>query len=205
MIRRTFRAPRWAQAALLLAVTLAAPACSKAPSEPEPTPAAQTTSAPAVAPLAWTVPGAWTTLDAPRGGPRKAVYRTTKAGDDKEEAQVEVFFWGTGAQGDPEKHFKEWFEQFDGDVGKDAAREHFKAGALEVETVEVAGTYKIALGPPVGPNKKTPMQMVKQGYRLLGAVVRTPDRGNWFFKLAGPSDTVQAARDAFRGMLESAR
>jgi hypothetical protein len=190
---------------LVLAVSLATLSCSKAPAEPDPPPTAAASSAPSVAPLAWTVPGAWTTLDAPRSGPRKATYRTTKAGDDKEEAQVEVFFWGTGALGDPDKRFAEWFEQFDGDVAKDAVREKFKAGPLEVETVEVSGTYKIALGPPVGPKKQAPMQMVKQGYRLLGAVVRTPDRGNWFFKLAGPSDTVQAARDAFRGMLESAR
>lgn len=188
----------------MLATLLATPSCSKTPAEPDPPPPT-VTSAPAVKPLSWTVPGAWTTLDAPRSGPTKAIYRTTKAGDDKEEAQVEVHFHGTGAAGDPEKRFKEWFDQFDGDVGKDAVRERFKAGTLDVETVEVSGTYKIALGPPVGPKKQAPMQMVKQNFRLLGAVVKTPDRGNWFFKLAGPDDTVKAARDAFRGMLESAQ
>jgi hypothetical protein len=36
-------------------------------------------------------------------------------------------------------------------------------------------------------------------------VVRTKDRGNWFFKLVGPDETVQAARSAFRRMVESAR
>jgi hypothetical protein len=204
MTSPVFRPLRRASATLVLAVSLAPLSCSRTPDEPNPPPST-VTSAPALKPLAWTVPGAWTALDAPRSGPKKAAYRTTKAGDDKEEAQVEVFFHGTGAAGDPDKRFKEWFEQFDGDVGKGAARERFKAGTLEVETVEVSGTYKIALGPPVGPKKQAPMQMVKQGYRLLGAVVKTPDRGNWFFKLAGPDDTVKAARDAFRGMLESAQ
>jgi hypothetical protein len=49
------------------------------------------------------------------------------------------------------------------------------------------------------------MQMVKENWRLLGAVVKTPDRGNWFFKLVGPNETVQAARATFRTLIESAR
>lgn len=184
------------------------PGCSRAPAEPEP-PAATTTAAPtpAIAPLQWTVPGAWTTMDVPRSGQQKAGYRIPHVGNDKEEANVEVFFFGTGAEGSPDKQFSAWFDQFDGNVGPTAKRDKFSAGALEVETVEVSGTYKIPLGPVVGKGakKKAPMQMVKENFRLLGAVVKTPDRGNWFFKLAGPNDTVEAARGAWRTMLESAK
>jgi hypothetical protein len=180
--------------------------CSRAPAELDPPPSTTNVSTtPAVAPLQWTVPGSWTTLDVPRSGNQKAAYRIPQVGNDKEEATVEVFFYGTGAAGSPDKQFTAWFGQFDGNVGPTAKRDKFSAGTLEVETVEVSGTYKIPLGPAMGPKKKAPMQMVKDNFRLLGAVVKTPDRGNWFFKLAGPSDTVEAARGAWRSMLETAK
>lgn len=180
--------------------------CSRAPAEPDPPPTTSTaTPTPAITPLQWTSPGSWTALDVPKSGPQKAGYRIPKAGNDKEEGTLEVFFYGTGAEGSPDKQFSAWFKQFDGDVGTGAKRERFSVGKLEVEMVEVAGTYKIPLGPALGPKKKSPMQMVKENFRLLGAVVKTPDRGNWFFKLAGPTDGVEAARGAWRGMLESAK
>lgn len=179
--------------------------CSRAPAEPEPGGTETQGPPPTIAPLQWTVPGSWTNMDVPRSGPQKASYRIPQAGNDKEEATLEVFFQGTGAGGNPDKQFQSWFGQFDGDVGKAATRDKFSAGTLEVETVEVSGTYKIPLGPAVGPKKKAPMQMVKENFRLLGAVVKTPDRGNWFFKMAGPSDTVQAARGAWKTVLESAK
>ena len=127
------------------------------------------------------------------------------AGDDGEEAEATVSFHGTGAKGDPASNFKEWFGQFDGDVGATAAREKLRARTLDVETVEVTGTYKIALTRAPRGRKAPGVQMVKKQWRLYGAVVKTPDRGNWFFKLTGPDDTVQAARSAFRAMVESAR
>jgi hypothetical protein len=179
--------------------------CSRSPAEPDPPASTPAPTAPTVAPLEWTVPGTWTTLNPPRSGPQKAGYQVPKTGNDKEDANFEVFFYGTGATGNPDKQFQAWFAQFDGNVGQTAKRERFSVGAFEVETVEVSGTYKIPLGPPVGPKKKAPMQMVKDNYRLLGAVVKTPDRGNWFFKMAGPSDTVEAARGAWRTLLESAK
>ncbi len=69
----------------------------------------------------------------------------------------------------------------------------------------MAGTYKVSLGPAVGPKKKSAMQMVKEKWRLYGAVVRTKDRGNWFFKLVGPTDTVQAAQSGLEAMLQGAK
>lgn len=156
-------------------------------------------------PLAWDVPGTWTVVGEGRSGSKKAAYKVPKAGNDKEEAEMVVFFYGTGSQGDVEKRFSEWFSEFDGNVGAESKRESFEVRGLKAELVDTKGTYKIALGPKIGPNKKAPMQMVKQDWRILGGVVRTPDRGNWFFKLVGPNDTVEAARSGFRAVLESAR
>jgi hypothetical protein len=192
--------------ALLTPTLLALPAllfgCSKTPAEPD-KPSAPILAEPPVPPLLWDTPPAWTTLPAPPMGPKKATYRVDKAGNDKEEGEVNVFCFGTGDKGDPDKAFKEWFAQFDGDAGRIAKREHFEAHGLPVDAVAVSGTYKVPLGPS-GPNKKPAVQMVKSGFRLYGAVVKTKDRGNWFFKLVGPEDTVQAASSAFRSMLESA-
>ncbi len=189
-----------------VAVCLFAVGCSRAPAEPDP-PASTSNAAaaPAVAPLQWTVPGPWTALDAPKSGPQKASYHIPTAGNDKEEGTLDVLFYGTGAEGSPDKQFSAWFKQFDGDVGPTAKREKFTVGKLEVETVEVAGTYKIPLGPAMGPKKKSPMQMVKENFRLFGAVVKTPDRGNWFFKLTGPNDSIEAARGGWRTLLESVK
>lgn len=67
--------------------------CSRAPAELDPPPSTTNVSTtPAVAPLQWTVPGSWTTLDVPRSGNQKAAYRIPQVGNDKEEATVEVFF-----------------------------------------------------------------------------------------------------------------
>jgi hypothetical protein len=189
-------------ASLLLALALAA--CSRAPAEPDPPPPAAS-SAPAVAPLRWDVPGSWTTLEVPRSGPQKAAYKAPRAANDKEDAEVQVLFHGTGSQGDVEKRFGEWFKQFDGDAGAKAKREAFDVRGLRVEMVEVEGTYKISLTPDSAPQRKSPLEMVKRGHRLIGAAVTTPDRGTWFFKLTGPDETAQAARSALRSLLESAR
>lgn len=192
-----------AAAIALVHATFALAACSKAPAEPD---APTRATAEAVTPLAWDAPGTWTVLTVPPTGPKKAAYHVHTAGNDKEEAELNVVYLGTGEKADPVKVFKDWFDQFDGSVGPTAAREQFKAkSGLDVETVEVSGTFKMSLTPPAGPKKRSPVQMVKQGYRLYGGVVRTKDRGNWYFRMTGPDETVQAARSAMRAMLETAR
>ncbi|WP_104982513.1 hypothetical protein [Sorangium cellulosum] len=178
--------------------------CSRTTAEPEPPPPA-VSSAPGIEPLRWDVPGGWTALDVPRGGPQKAVYRVPRSGDDKDDAEVHVLWFGLGSKGDVEANFKEWFSQFDGDVGARARRGAFEVRGLRVETVEASGTYAIALGPKAVARKRAPVEMVKDGYRLLGAAVRTPDRGTWFFRMVGPDETVQSARSALRILLESVR
>jgi hypothetical protein len=187
-----------------LAAALALAACSKTPAEPDrPPPAA--TAEPTVKPLAFDPPVGWTSVESEKKGETRALYKVPKIGDDKEDGELRLLFFGTGTKGDPMANVDEWLRQFDGDVGKTAKRESFDVGAMKVDTIEVAGTYKVPLGPAIGPNKKTPMQMVKEKWRLYGAVVKTPDRGNWFFKMVGPDDTIQAARSALRNAIETAR
>jgi hypothetical protein len=188
------------------ALPVALAACSKQPAEIAPEAKASSEAVPAIAPLLWDAPSLFTRVDPPKNGPRKAAYKVDKAGADKEETTVDVLFFGTGAKGDVEANFKEWFAQFDGDLGATATREKLRVGELEVEVVDTKpSTFKVPLTPPVGPKKQPPVQMVKSGFRLHGAAVRTKDRGTWFFRMIGPDETVQAARPAFRKMLESVR
>jgi hypothetical protein len=188
---------------LLLFAAATTVACSKSPAEPEAP--SSSSAAPAVAPLVWDVPGSWSISEFPKGGQKKAVYKVPKAGNDKEDAELTVAFFGTGSEGDEQKRFKEAFGQFDGDVGATAQRSELDVKGTKVAIADVAGTYKIALTPPSGPAKRSPVQMVKSTYRMMLAVVKTPDRGNWYFKLVGPDETVQAARSGFRTVLESVR
>jgi hypothetical protein len=190
--------------AALGALAVILPSCQRAPSEPEPA-ATRPAAEPLVTPLSWDVPAAWTKLPAPKTGTTKASYRAPRVGNDKADAEVTVFFYGTGNAGDPERVWKEWFGQFENDAGGAPERATFRGAAFSGEQVEVTGAYKVGLGPTQRGGKRSPMEMIRQGYRLVGAAVKTPDRGNWFFKMTGPDETVQAAKTAFEEMVKSAR
>lgn len=187
---------------LALASALGATACSDPPQELS-SPVVTAGAAPAVAPLVYEAPGTWTKLGESQIGNKRAGFKIPKAGGDSEDAELTVFYFGTGSQGDADKLFKEWLGQFD--AGAATSQRTLDSPAGKVDLLDVAGTYKVPLGPAVGPKKKTPMQMVKEKWRLYGAVVRTKDRGNWFFKLVGPTDTVQAAQSGLEAMLQGAK
>ncbi len=178
-------------------------ACSEPP--PEPTPAPARSVEPAVAPLTWAAPPGWTLSEEAKTGPRRAGYKVPKQGNDTEDAEVLVLFFGTGANGDRDKQWDEWFSQFDGEAKRDAKRETLEGEIAQVETFEVLGTYKLNMGPQRPGMKKSPVQMVKKDFRMIGAVVKTKDRGNWFFRLVGPNETVLSAKSAFRTMLETVK
>jgi hypothetical protein len=189
---------------LVSALAAAVPACRDKPQEIE-TPALTAAQAPAVAPLIYELPGTWTKLGETQVGSKRAGYKVPKAGADTEDAELTVFFFGTGSQGDQEKNFKEWFEAFDADAAPTAAKKSFDSPAGKVDAMEAMGTYKVPLGPALGPKKKSPMQMVKDKWRLYAAVVHTKDRGNWFFKLVGPDETVQTSKSALEAALQAAK
>jgi hypothetical protein len=156
-----------------------------------------------VAPLRFTAPAGWTKTESSTTGPRRAGFSAPKVGEDAEDAEVLVLFFGTGSGGDRDKQWSEWFSQFDGDAKTEAKRESFEVRGMQVETFEHVGTYKLNMGPQRPGMKTSPVQMVKKNFRMIGAVVKTKDRGNWFFRMVGPNETVLASKAAFRAMLES--
>lgn len=156
----------------------------------------------AVPPLAWKAPPTWNRTETSETSARRASYAVPRAAGDPEDAELLVLFYGTGSNGDRDKSWDEWFGQFDGDAKSTATREAFEVRGMKVETFELLGTYKLNMGPRRPGQKTSPVQAVKKNFRMIGVIVRTGDRGNWFLRLVGPDATVLTARDAFLTMVK---
>lgn len=107
-------------------------------------------------------------------------------------AEVTFFHFGAGQGGGVQANVDRWFGQFqDATTGQE--RETSSATPLTI--VRARGTFQS--GMPGGPT--TPMT----GYALLGAILENPE-GDVFVKMTGPAATVDAANDAFLGMVRKA-
>ena len=142
--------------------------------------------------LAWQTPDGWVE-EPPSSQMRKAQYRVPGSAGD---GQCVVFYFGPGQGGEPMANAARWAGQFAQPGGGDPiaamkTREE-TIGGRSVLHVETTGTYQnpMASDPPL------------ENAMLLAAIVQGPD-ANWFFKLTGPVDTVEAQRDAFGGLIAS--
>ncbi|MFO0551617.1 MAG: hypothetical protein U0271_24740 [Polyangiaceae bacterium] len=186
---------------VLLALAIAG--CGPKDAEPGPRGTTTSTGAASMKQLGFTAPARWNKTESSPTGARRAGFSVPATAGDKEDAEVLVLFFGTGSNGDRDKNWEPWFKQFDGDAKSLAKRETFtSASGLEVETFEHVGTYKLNLGPHRPGMTASPMQMVKENFRMIAAVIHTPDRGNWFVRMVGPDATVLAARDELLTMLK---
>lgn len=145
--------------------------------------------------LTWTSPPEWKAQG--QRPMRAATYSIPAAKDDKEPAELGVFFFSTGDGGGVDANIKRWIDQFqkaDGtSAAKDAKVKKEKFAGLSATTLDVKGTY---LGGSMAGSAAP-----KPGYRLLGAIVEGPG-GNVVFKLTGPEKTVSVAEKPFRKLLE---
>lgn len=195
---------------------LFAASCKDSPSEPEPKkppPVAETSQdtpregdmkVTTDAPLHWEAPAGFTLTESSDSTARRAGYSVPRVGEDKEDGELLVLYFGRGKESERDAQWSSWFSQFDGDAKRDAKRDAFKVGDLEVETFEFLGSYKLNVGPHRKRATRSPVQMVKKDFRMVGAFVKSPKKGNWFFRLVGPDQTVLAAKDAFLQMIKSA-
>ena len=164
---------------------------STAPSEPR---TADTVLPPSDPGLQWTVPGRW--VVAPQRAMRLATYTVPAAKGDDEGAECAVFYFGANQGGGVEDNLVRWIEQFEAS-GK-PVRGMTRIHDLPVARVKVAGTFLAPGGPAMESQGRKP------GYELLGAIVTGPS-GNVFFKLTGPTRTVEGAAAEFDRMLASMR
>jgi hypothetical protein len=106
-----------------------------------------------------------------------------------------VYYFGQGQGGSVQANLDRWIGQFPQPDGKPKIQNKTVHG-LKVTIVDVAGAYT-GMG---GPN--APASAPKPGYRLLGAIVETP-QGSIFFKFTGPQKTVAANQAGFDAMVDS--
>jgi hypothetical protein len=149
--------------------------------------------------LKFTVPAGW--IEEERSSSmRIAQYRLPPAEGDTENGSVVLYYFGQGQGGSAAANIERWIgqmKQADGKTSKEAAKEdRFDMNGLKVTTVDVAGTYVAETSPGSGTFENKP------GYRLLAAVVETPN-GPYFLKLVGPEKTVARWNESFLGFLKS--
>ena len=152
-------------------------------------------SAASAGPIKWVAPSRWESK--PASGMRAATYLIPAAQGDPEGAECAVFL---NIAGGVDANIKRWigqFEQPDGSSSDAKAKQKKETiNGLDVTTVDLTGTFKGGgqmMGQSSGP---------KTGYRLLGAIVETPE-GEVFFKMTGPGKTVAAAQNEFQNLLKS--
>ena len=138
----------------------------------------------------WTAPADWV-AETPANSMRRAQYRVPGSAGDGE---CVVFYFGPGQGGDAMSNAVRWANQFIQPDGSPSAErlktEQVAMGSVQVLKAEVSGTYKTG-GPMMGGSGQS-----LPDHMLLGAVAQGAD-ANWFFKLTGPRETVEANRVAF--------
>ena len=128
---------------------------------------------------------------------RAAEFMVPRASTDGDDGECTVITFGAGKGGGVDENVDRWVGQMDSH-GAAPTRTTRTSHGMKVTRVEVAGTYA-AMRMPGAP--ETPPHA---GWRLVGAIIEAPS-GSWFFKLTGPSGTVQAAAPELDAMVDSAR
>lgn len=146
--------------------------------------------------MTFEAPAAWKS-SRPSGIMRAAQLAIDPAPGDKDPAELVVFVFEGGAGG-VDANVKRWQSQFEGPDGKPpkVASEKRKGKNVDVTFVELTGKYVAPLQP--GSTEKNN----KPHYRLLGAIVETPDAG-YFLKMVGPDKTMNGAKGDFEKLMKS--
>ena len=106
-----------------------------------------------------------------------------------------------GAGGSVEDNINRWANQFAGDGGTapKPKLDKLTVSGAEVQIVDLTGTYKDTPGGPFAGGKT----VMRENYRMLGAIIQTKDAGNYFVKLYGPKATINEAEKGFQEMVKS--
>jgi len=152
--------------------------------------------------LGFTAPPAWKTRPA-ASTMRVAEFVVPKAAGDAEDAELIVYFFGSGfgsVAGGVEANVDRWIGQMqqpDGSASKDKTRRETQTiNGLKVTTVDLSGTYIAEVRPGATERYNKP------NFRLRAAVVETSG-GPYFIKMTGPAKTMAAADADFKKFMAS--
>lgn len=140
--------------------------------------------------LALAVPEDWV-QQPPANKLRLAQFEIPKAEGDSDASELVVSHFGGGGGG-AQANVERWVQQF---LPKERAAKVTTGTSPQGEYifVDITGTYKKPIGPPIaGKFEELP------NARMLGVIINIKGKGNYFLKLAGPSKSVSAAVDALR-------
>lgn len=139
----------------------------------------------------------------PANPARRAQFGLPRAEGDPEDGLLVLSYFGKAQGGPIEANLQRWAMMFTTADGKPVAdssvlRRESEVNGLKVWSIDVTGRYSDAMSRPNQPGPTA------QDFRLLGAIVETPD-GKWFFKATGPAPTMAKHHDAFMKMLQTVR
>jgi hypothetical protein len=118
-----------------------------------------------------------------------------KAGDDKADAELIIFYFGPGGGGGVDANVKRWQGMFE---NPKSDKQEFKVGDVKCTYVDLSGTYLLRKRPFDQNEKATPMP----GYRMLAVVFDSP-KGPYFMRLVGPEKTVAHHKKGFDEWLKN--
>ena len=122
---------------------------------------------------------------------RTLQYSVPGAGDSTKQAELIVSVFVDGDGGPLDANIERWRNQFRaGDRPPEAKRSAKTVGPLKVELIELAGDY-LTMGAPAP----------KRDFLQLAAIVQAEGR-NVFFRLVGPTETVEANRADFEKLVD---
>ena len=140
--------------------------------------------------LNFTTTGMWESVK-PRSRMLEYEIKVPRAEDDKRDGRLTIM----GAGGSIEANVARWegqFSQADGTPTKAKVTEE-TVEDMKVTMVDISGVYVETMGGPFSGGKK----VENPDFRVLAAIVQTPESGNYFVKLIGPKATIGANEKAF--------
>ena len=141
------------------------------------------------------VPATWKQQQ-PSNNLRLAQFSIPPVEDDKDSAELVIT---PPIGGTREANITRWVDQFEA-AGRELVMTKGKCPQGEYVLVQLSGTYKRSIGPPIrGKTEPAP------GYKMHGVMLTvTKDGknvGNYFLKLTGPAKTVAASDEALRASI----
>ncbi|MEM7393098.1 MAG: hypothetical protein AAF492_12205 [Verrucomicrobiota bacterium] len=141
------------------------------------------------------IPDTWT-QEQVRSSMRKAQFKIPAPdGKADQTGELVIFHFGVRGGGPVKANIDRWIGQFEKD-GRKVSQEDGESTNGKYSLVSIIGTYNKPFGPPFAQQTKP-----APGYQMLGAIINTPNKGNYFLKFTGPEKTVTAAEKDFKAAI----
>ena len=144
----------------------------------------------------FTAPGTWESVP-PKHRMLEFEIKVPKEKADKRDGRLTIMSVG----GSIKANIARWegqFAQTDGEATKAKVTETTVQN-MKVTMTDISGTYVETMGGPFSGGKK----VKTPDFRVLAAIIETPESGNYFFKLVGPKATIDANQQAFESTIKT--